>query len=289
MLYRRFIPTVMLLGLIFLGAGRAVADTPQRSVSGPGTSSGKLTGKLLITGSSTIAPMIVEIAKRFQTLHPDVQIEVQTGGSGRGISDAIEGKANLGMVSRALKDNESGLYSFAIGRDGICLIVHKDNPVQSLTNQQVVDIYTGKIASWKKVGGRDAPITVMNAGEGFGSVELFTQFYHLKYSDIKAQLLVGENPTRIKAITENPSGIMYISVGTAERAAAAGAPIRPLPVDGVAATRKNIMTGNFPISRPLLLLSKEVPTGLVKEFVSFSLSSQATGIIEKFDFVPYLD
>jgi phosphate transport system substrate-binding protein len=246
-------------------------------------------GKLIITGSSTMAPMIVEIGKRFSATRPGVQIDVQTVGSGRGIDDVMKGNADIGMASRALTDKESGLYSFAIARDGVCLIVHKDNPVRSLTNRQVFDIYTGKINNWSSVGGKNAPVSPINAKEGFSSVELFTHYFDIRYADIKAQIVVSDNLERVKALIENPNAVTYISVGTAQHAADTGAPIKLLPIAGVAATTKNIRNGNFPISRPLLLLTKELPTGLAKEFINFSLSSQITDIVLQHDFVPYLD
>jgi phosphate transport system substrate-binding protein len=246
-------------------------------------------GRLLITGASTMTPMVVAIGKRFSTMHPGVQIEVQTVGSAAGIDDVRKGRADIGMVARALTDNESGLYSFAIARDGICLIVHKDNPVRSLTNQQVFDIYTGKINHWSRVGGMDAPVVAINVREGLGSVELFTRYFGVKYADIKAQIVVGEDLERIKALIDSPNGITYVSIGTAQQQADTGAPIKLLPINGIAATTKNIRTGNFPISRPLVLLTKEVPTGLVKDFISYSLSSQITDIVSQHHFVPYLD
>lgn len=244
---------------------------------------------LLVTGSSTMAPMIVEIGRRFAALHRNVRIAVQTGGSGRGISDVMHGKADIGMASRALTGEESRLYSFAIARDGICLIVHKNNTIQKLDNRQVADIYAGAIANWKAVGGRDATIAVMNAKEGYASVELFTHFFKIKYADIKAQAVLGDNSARIQAVAGNPDAIAYISVGSAQRQAEQGAAIRLLPVEGVAATQRNIRSGNFPLSRPLLLLTKEPPVGLKREFINFSLSSQATEVIVEHDFVPYLD
>jgi phosphate transport system substrate-binding protein len=246
-------------------------------------------GKLLITGASTMTPMVVAIGKRFSTMHPGVQIEVRTVGSAGGIEDVRTGRANIGMVARALTDNESGLYSFAIARDGICLIVHKDNPVRSLTNQQVFDIYTGKINHWSRVGGKDAPVVLINVREGQGSVELFTRYFGIKYTDIKAPIVVGEDLERVKALIENPNGITYVSIGTAQQQSDTGAPINLLPINGVAATTRNIRTGNFPISRPLILLTKEVPTGLVKDFITYSLSSQITDIASQHHFVPYLD
>jgi phosphate transport system substrate-binding protein len=246
-------------------------------------------GKLLITGSSTMAPMIVAVGKRFSATHPGVQIEVRTVGSAEGIDDAMKRKADIGMASRALTNKESGLYSFAIARDGVCLVVHKDNPVRTLTNRQVFEIYNGKINNWSRVGGKDAPIVPINAKLGFSSVDLFTRYFDIRYEDIKAQMVVSDNLERVKALIENPNAITYISVGTAQHAADTGAPIKLLPIDGVAATTKNIRNGNFPISRPLLLLTKELPTGLVKDFITFSLSSQITDIVLQHDFVPYLD
>src|SRR5262245_3820261 len=99
----------------------------------PGTAG---SGKLVLTGSSTIAPLAAEIGKRFEAAHPGVRIDVQTGGSSRGIADARQGLADIGMASRALKKDESDLLAFTIALDGVCLIVHQDNPVEKLADQQ---------------------------------------------------------------------------------------------------------------------------------------------------------
>src|SRR5262249_48034346 len=96
-------------------------------------------GKIVLTGSSTVAPLAAEIGKRFEALHPGVRVDVQTGGSSRGIADARQGLADIGMVSRALKPEENDLHAFAIARDGVCIIVHRENPVRTLTDQQVID------------------------------------------------------------------------------------------------------------------------------------------------------
>jgi phosphate transport system substrate-binding protein len=244
---------------------------------------------LRISGSSTMAPLLVAFAKRFKTLYPAAQIEVEAGGSGRGVADVMQGNADIGMVSRPMTGSESALYSFAIARDGVGLVVHSSNPVRSLSNRQVAEMYLGRIASWKSVGGRDAPPAVINAQAGYASVELFTLFFDVKYEDIKAHAVAGDNSARVRAILENPHGIAYISVGAVQRQVEAGAPIRLLAVDGVVATQKNIRTGNFPISRPLLLVTKDLPAGPVKEFIRFSLSAQVTDIVIGHDFVPYLD
>lgn len=191
-----------------------------------------LQGKLLLSGSSTMAPMLEAVGKRFTTLHPGVQVQINTTGSARGIEDVVSGKADIGMASRSLTDKESGLFSFAIARDGVCLVVHKSNPVRSLTNQQVAGIFTGRIGNWSAVGGRDAPIAPINAKEGLGAVELFVHYFGVKYSDIKTPIVVSGNPGRIVALIENPNGISYMSIGWAQREADRGVPIKLLPVDG---------------------------------------------------------
>ncbi len=275
--------------LLVFAFGLAAAGLAAIAHGASGKGSGAAPERILITGSSTMAPLIKALAERFQALHPGPRFEIEAGGSGRGIKDATEGKADIGMASRALKGAESALFSFAIARDGVCVILHKDNPVASLTRQQVVGIYSGTIANWKDVGGKDAPIAVIVPRQGHSSVELFTHFFKINYADIKAYATVHDNQSRLAALVANPNGIAFMSVGEAERRATAGAPIKLLPMEGVPAGTIAIKSGNYPIARPLLLLTREPPRGRVKQFIDFALSGQAIETIEKYDFVPYAD
>lgn len=246
-------------------------------------------GRLLITGSSTMCPLISEIGRRFQSMHPEVQIEVQCGGSGRGISDVREGKAAIGMASRPLADKERDLYGFTMARDGLSIIVHKDNPVESLSNRRVADIYTGRISNWNKVGGRNAAITVINPPKGYSSADFFTQYFKVDYDQIDADIVAGDNSQRLGVFADNPNAIAYMSSGEAERRAQSGVPIKLLPVNKVIPSRRNIITGNYPITRPLNLVTKGLPSGMVKAFIDYCLSSAVVDLIERFDFVPYED
>ncbi|MDI1309318.1 MAG: phosphate ABC transporter substrate-binding protein [Methylotenera sp.] len=242
--------------------------------------------KLVLTGSSTIAPLAVELGKRFEKLNPGVRVDVQSGGSSRGVSDARSGLADIGMASRALKDEEKDLKSFTIALDGIGVILHKDNPVKTLTDQQVIDIYTGKITNWRDVGGKDGRITVVNKAEGRSTLELFTHYYKLKNSDIKAQVVIGDNQQGIKTVAGNPGAIGYVSIGTAEFESGNGTPIKLLPMEGVAASVENVRNGSFPLSRPLNLVTKYVPMGLVKQFIDFTRSKEVADLVEAQYFVP---
>ena len=247
---------------------------------------GGLSGKLVITGSSTCAPVISEAGKRFEKLHPGVRIDVQTGGSGRGIGDVNKGAADIGMASRALKDAEKSLAAHPFASDGVCIILHKDNPVTELTSEQVVAIYTGKTTNWKDVGGKDATITVVNKAEGRATLEVFLEFFKLKNPDIKAAVIVGENEHAIKTIVGDVNAIGYVSIGTAEYSAGSGTAIKLLPAGGVPATTKALADGKFPISRPLILVTKPDMNPLTKAFIDYCQSKEIHDIIASQYFVP---
>lgn len=242
--------------------------------------------KLVITGSSTVAPLMSEIARRYEAQHPGVRIDVQTGGSSRGIADARSGLADIGMVSRALKPDENDLTSVAIARDGIAVIVHADNPVSALSDAQIVQIYTGAIRNWKQAGGRDAPITVIHKAEGRSTLELFLAYFKLVPRQIKPSVVIGDNQQGIKTLAGNPDGIAYVSIGTAEYEAGAGTPIKLLPLAGMAPTAASVRDGSFPLSRPLNLVTRGAPTGASKDFIDFARSKAVHDIVKEQAFVP---
>lgn len=235
--------------------------------------------RLTITGSSTVAPLAMEIAKRFESIHPDTRIDVQTGGSSRGINDARMGLADIGMVSRALKNSENDLNAYLIALDGIGIIVHSSNPIAALTDEQIIAIYKGEIQSWKALNGKDQAITVVNKAEGRSTLELFLAYFSLKNSQIKAQVVIGDNQQGIKTVAGNPGAIAYVSVGAAEFEARYGTPIKMLSMNGLAATVDNIAKGEFALSRPLNLVVKGVPSPLVKQFIAFAQSSAVRDLI----------
>jgi len=241
----------------------------------------------VLTGSSTVAPLAAEIGKRFESSHPGVRVDVQTGGSSRGVIDARRGLADIGMVSRDLKPDESDLHAFTIARDGISMIVHQDNPVAAMRNEQIVAIYTGRTRNWKEVGGPDAPITVVNKAEGHSTLELFLHYFGLKAADIRADVIIGDNEQGIKTVAGNPHAIGYVSIGTAEYDANQGVPIKLLPIGSVAASTENVRNGTFPFARPLnLVTTSDSPQGLAKQFIEFARSKQVHDIIKEQYFVP---
>lgn len=262
----------LLICIVFLVFGFVSADA--------------LSQRLVLTGSSTVAPLVGEIARRFELQNAGVRIDVQTGGSSRGINDTRHGVAAIGMVSRALRPNEKDLQSFTIALDGISIIVHASNPIATLSQQQIRDIYTGRITNWKAVGGRDARITVVNKAEGRSTLELFLSYLQLLNSQIKPHVIIGDNPQGIKTIAGNPDAIGYVSIGAAEYEAERGVSIQLLPLDGIDASVANVRSGSFPLSRPLNLITRAQPTGLSLHFIEFARSESVRDLVEAQYFVP---
>jgi len=278
--------TVSIFAFVALASVILMAPGCGERESGTSSDGDGLQGRLVLTGSSTVAPLAGEIAKRFEKLHPDVRVDVQTGGSSRGIADAKRGTADMGMASRALKPEESDLTAHTIAMDGVGMILHRDNPVQSLTDDQVIAIYTGRITNWSEIGGNDAPITVVNKADGRATLEVFLNHFGLASPDIKASVIIGDNQQGIRTVAGDVNAIGYVSVGTADYEIGRGVPIRLLPMDGVEATTANVQNGTFPMSRPLNLVTYGSVSPLAQAFIDFARSSEVNDLVEAQYFVP---
>jgi phosphate transport system substrate-binding protein len=243
-------------------------------------------GRLTITGSSTVAPLVSEIAKRYEERFPDVRIDVQTGGSGKGIADVRNGVSDIGMASRALKADEKNLLSHQIAADGVCLIVHGSNDVPELAPAQVVSIFRGVMRNWQDVGGADLPVTVVHKAEGRATLEVFLEHFDLENPDVEADVIVGDNEHGIKTVAGAPGAIGYVSIGTAEANQQSGVPIRLLPLGQVAPTRANVAAGDFPLSRPLILVTRDSTDPLAAAFIQFCQSEEVHDLIAAQYFVP---
>ena len=141
---------------------------------------------------------------------------------------------------------------------------------------------------WQTLNGKNAPIAVILREKEKPVTELFEKYFKLQ-GRIQGKVVPGDNPVTIEAVAADPDAIGYVSSGEAERQANAGAAIRIVPVGGVMPTERNVITGNYPLTRPLSLITRELPTGAAKDFINYCLSSKVVDLIERFDFVPYED
>jgi phosphate transport system substrate-binding protein len=242
--------------------------------------------KLLITGSSTVAPLAKELARKFESENKKIRFDVQTGGSSRGIMDAKRGTNDIGMISRSLKASESDLKAHLIAKDGIAIIVAKSNPIKELKEEQIKKIYTGEITNWKELGGKDARIDVISKAAGRSTLELFLKHFSLKYRDIKASSIIGDNEQAVKALLRSKNAIAYVSIGTAEYHISQNADLKTLALQGVQASSENVKNNTYPLSRELNFVTKKEPEGVLKDFIEFAQSSSAYELIEGQHFVP---
>lgn len=243
--------------------------------------------KIVITGSSTAAPLVTEIGRRYESTHPGVRVEVQTGGSSRGIADVRQGLSSLGMSSRSLTAAESGGCRVEVlARDGVAFIVHADNPMRFPTRADLRAILTGGITRWSELDGRDAPIHLVSRADGRSELELVREFFDLERGAIAATIIAGETQQALKSVITDENAITFLSLGSAEFEVERGGPIRLLPLDGVPATSESVANGRYPLQRPLLFVARVDATAEADAFLRYALSSDHDDLIARNAFVP---
>lgn len=244
------------------------------------------TVRLVATGSSTIAPLISDVARRYESEHPNTRIDVQTGGSSRGLADVRRGLADVGMVSRSPREGEDDVGWHPVALDGLAIVVHAANPLESLTEEQVVAIYRGEIESWNDLGSQDAPITVVNKAEGRSTLEVFLAHFGLENQEIQADVVIGDNQQAIKTVVGNPDAIAYVSIGTAEYEATNGSPLRLLTLGGVVPSTEAVREGTYPLARTLHVVTAGEPEGAIEDFLDYLRSAAVVDLVESHFFVP---
>jgi phosphate transport system substrate-binding protein len=243
---------------------------------------------VVVTGSAIMAPLVQQIADRFEKSHAGVRIDVQTATSDRGVGDTQRGLADIGMVARELRPAEMDLHSHPIARDGLCLIVHQSNPLTSLTREQVVRIYTRQITRWKQLDGPDLTILPVSQAEGHALLTLFQERFNLRAGQIQAERTVNSSAECMHLVARQPEAIGYVAV-SAWAGPNRDPGVRALDYEGVAATLANVRNGSYPLSRPLFLVTQQEPTGAVKDFLDFAASPAVADLLEKHHFVPLAD
>lgn len=241
---------------------------------------------LTITGASTLAPLIQEVAQRYSAANGGLRVDVQSGGTYRGIADVRRNIADVGMVSRALNPNEKDIGETLIGRDGVAMIIHKSNGVTSLDNDQVKAIYRGEITNWKQVGGSDGTITVVNKAEGRSTLDVFVGTTGLGVREIKAQVIIGDNEQGIKVVAGNPRAIAYVSIGTAEYQINAGSPLRMLGFGATPPSVANVANGSYLATRDLNLVHARAPSPKTAAFLAFATLEKNHDLVREYFFIP---
>lgn len=270
--------SVLLLGLLPLAAA-IYFFTPKSEAA----------TRYLVTGASTIAPILQKVAERLEAQDPRLRIEVETGGTGRGIKDTKESLNDLGMASRDLTAEElTGVEAVPIALDGVAMIVHASNPLDELTREQVVAIYKGEITDWSGVGGPPGDITVVNKAEGRSTLEVFLKNFGLEASAVKADVIIGDNAQGVRLVQGDAQALGYVSIGDAQRAAESGVPIKLLRYKGVVPSVATVTDGTYPIRRTLYVLFRqgEGRGEIGQRILDFLESPEGCAVVEELSFVP---
>lgn len=243
--------------------------------------------RFLLTGSSTLAPVLQQVAEDLHAADGTLEIDVETGGSSRGIQDARLGLCNVGMASRDLKDEEAlGLDPRVVALDGVALVVNASNPVAALDRQQVIDLYTGKIDDWSELGGDEGEIHVVSKAEGRATLTVFLEHFGLKNSQIVADAVIGDNAQGVRIVAGNPLSIAYVSIGEALAAVERGEDIHLVALDGVAPTRESVANGAYPLRRNLYLLFPGAPDEIGERILAHLASERGRSILGELGFTP---
>lgn len=235
-----------------------------------------LSGTVSTDGSTSMEKVINSLGESFMAMNKDVKFTYNPTGSGSGIQAVSEGRCDIGLSSRALKDDEkaSGLVETVVALDGIAIVVNPENPVSDLNIDTIAKIYTGEITNWKDVGGNDAEIVLIGREAGSGTRDGFESITDTKDACQYRQELTSTGDV-INTVSQNPDAIGYASLS------AVGDSVKALTVGGVKATEATVKDGSYVVQRPFVLVTKEGTklSPAAQAFFDYALSADAASII----------
>jgi len=245
--------------------------------------------RLVIKGSDTLgAKLVPQLAEEFKAKNPDTTFDIAAEGSTTGISALIDGTAQIGMSSRHVKPAEKAaaeakkvtFHEIVVAHDGLAVIVNKNNPLTNLTKKQVEQIFTGEITDWSAVGGTGGKISIYTRNTSSGTYSDWKELAMSKrdYAP-SAQKMAGHEQIAAE-VGKNATGIGYVGLAYLK---APG--VKTIKVDGLEVTPETTRTHTWPYARPTFFYTNGEPTGLVKQFVDFTLSPEGQKIVERVGFV----
>jgi len=255
------------------------ADTAAETAE---TEAASLSGSLVLTGSTSMADVTTALAEAFMAANGDVTVSVGGNGSGEGPTAVNDGTAQIGLLSRDLKDTETpeAFDKVIIGYDGIAVIVNAEAGVDTLTTEQVTQIFKGEITNWKDVGGADAEIQCIGREAASGTRGAFEELMEIKDVAVYAE---EQNSTgNVKqAVSANPNAIGYVSLSAVDETIVA------VKLDGVIASEETVKSGEYTLQRPFVMITKAGTTDeLTAAFLDFVFSDAGMMIVADDGVVP---
>ena len=261
------------------------AESSDTQTEQPAQTETQLSGAVSTNGSTSMEKVIGALSEQFMADNPSVKITYDATGSGAGIEAASNGSADIGLSSRALKDEEvaSGLVGTTVALDGIAIIVNAESQVADLTEEQIAKIFTGEITDWSQVGGAAGEISCIGREAGSGTRDGFESITGTKDTCKLAQELTSTGAV-IEAVAGNPNAIGYASLSSVEGKDT----IKAVTVGGVACTEDTVLDGSYEIQRPFVLVTKDGAelSAQAQAFFAFATSAAAGDLIRAAGAVP---
>ena len=246
-------------------------------------STAAVSGTVATGGSTSMESVIAALQEAFLELQPDVTVTYDPTGSGAGITGATDKTLDIGLSSRAVKDEEAeaGVTGTTVALDGIAIIVNNNNAVADLSLEQIAGIAKGEITNWSEVGGADAPIVLVGREAGSGTRDGFESIVGVEDECVYSQELTATGAV-IAAVASNENAIGYASLSALDDTAKA------VTVDGVACSEETILDGTYKIQRPFVFVTNNSvePSEAVQAFIDFATSEDAADLIRAAGAVP---
>ena len=261
-------------------ASSAVASSTAAS-SVAASAAGDLSGNVATGGSTSMKNVIAALTEGFAEVQPGVTVSYDPTGSGAGITGATDKTLDIGLSSRALKADETGVTGTTIALDGIAIIVNKDSKVEDLTVDQLKQMFTGEITNWSEVGGDDGEIVLIGREAGSGTRDGFESIVDVKDSCKYAQELTATGAV-ISAVEANPLAIGYASLS------AVGDTVKMVTVGGVECSEETVKDGSYEVQRPFVFVTNKSVTlsEQAQAFFDFATSADAADLIRTAGAVP---
>ena len=263
-------------------ASSTAASASTTASSAAGQAAGTLSGNIATGGSTSMKNVIAALTEGFAEVEPGVTVSYDPTGSGAGITGATDKTLDIGLSSRALKDDEkSAVDGTTVALDGIAIVVNKDSKVADLTVEQLKKMFTGEITNWKDVGGDDGEIVLVGREAGSGTRDGFESIVDVKDSCKYAQELTATGAV-ISAVEANPLAIGYASLS------AVGDTVKMVTVGGVECSEETVKDGSYEVQRPFVFVTNKSVTlsEQAQAFFDFATSADAADLIRTAGAVP---
>ena len=269
---------LLLTLMLTLSLAACGSDSNSNTDNSDNNGSAAVTGTVSTDGSTSMEKVIGALGESFMAANEGVEFTYNPTGSGAGITAAQEGRCDIGLSSRALKDEEKagGLKETVLAYDGIAIIVNPENPVNDLTLDQIAKLYTGEITNWKDVGGNDAEVVLIGREAASGTRDGFESITGTKDKCQYRQELTSTGDV-ITAVSQNPDAIGYASLASIKDS------VKALNVDGVTPSEATVKDGSYKVQRPFVLVTVEGKelTPVAQKFFDYITSPDAAAIIAK--------